>query len=55
MSSPNVANLAAKVLAVKPSLTPTQLIDLIKKGADRKEAGNTSYLLINPKRTLGLL
>ncbi len=55
MASPNVANLAAKLLAVDPALNPTQLIDLIKKGADRKTAGGMSYLLINPKRTLGML
>ncbi len=54
MSSPNVANLAAKLLALDPSLTPTQLIKLIKKGAD--EVGDEkSMLLINPKKTVGLL
>jgi hypothetical protein len=52
MSSPNVANLAGKILAIKPDLKPTQVIDLILKGADRKKAGDSTILLINPKRTL---
>ena len=54
MASPNVMNLAAKLVAVRPTLTPTQIIDSIKQGADRKE-GQLSYLLINPKRTVALL
>ncbi|HYR28570.1 MAG TPA: S8 family serine peptidase [Thermoanaerobaculia bacterium] len=45
MSSPQVANLAAKLLALDPSLTPAQLIALIGKGADEKK-------LIHPARTL---
>jgi subtilisin family serine protease len=55
MSSPNAANLAAKLLAVDPSLTPPKVIELIKKGADKKTAGGTSFLLMNPKRTVELL
>ena len=54
MAAPNVANLAAKLIATKPSLTPTQVIDLIKKGADLK-SGELSYLLMNPLRTIRLL
>ena len=53
MSSPNVLNLAAKLIALKPELQPTQVIDLIKRGADRKE-GKLSYLLMNPKRSAEL-
>ncbi len=52
MSSPNVANLAGKILAIKPKLKPAQVIGLIKKGADRKKTGDTTILLMNPKRTL---
>ncbi|MHC4697797.1 MAG: S8 family serine peptidase [Planctomycetota bacterium] len=55
MASPNVANLAAKLLAADPTLPPTHLIELIMRGAERRTAGDTSYLLINPKRTLGLI
>jgi hypothetical protein len=55
MASPNAANLAAKLLAVDPTLTPPQVIDLIKKGADRRTEGGRSFLLMNPKRTLELL
>ena len=52
MSSPNGANLAAKLVAVNPSLTPAQVIDLIIKGADRTDAG---ILLVHPRRTLELV
>ena len=54
MASPNAANLAAKLIALKPSLTPAQTIALIKKGADRVDK-EFSYLLMNPKRTVELL
>jgi subtilisin family serine protease len=54
MSSPNVMNLAAKLIALDPELTPAEVIDLIKRGADRKE-GALSYLLLNPKRSVELL
>ncbi|MDD2764879.1 MAG: S8 family serine peptidase [Opitutaceae bacterium] len=53
MASPNVANLAGKLLAVDPRLTVEQVIDLIKLGADRSAAGRLS--LINPRRSLALL
>jgi hypothetical protein len=55
MASPNVANLAAKLLAIDPALTPPQIIELIKKGADKKTAGGMTFLLMNPKRTVELL
>ncbi len=54
MASPNVANLAAKLLALDASLKPTQVIDLIKRGADKVE-GKKPLLLINPKKTVGLV
>ena len=46
MSSPQVANLAAKLLAVDPSLKPGKIIALIREGADEK--------LIHPARTVAL-
>ncbi len=55
MSSPNVANLAAKLLAVDPSLTPADLRELIEGGCDEVEAGTRTVRLINPKRSLELL
>jgi subtilisin family serine protease len=53
MASPNVVNLAAKLIALDPSLTPEQTIDLIKRGADRSADGRRD--LINPKATVALL
>lgn len=51
-SSPNVVNLAAKLLAIDPSLKPAEVIDLIKKGAQANDEG---LLLINPERSVHLL
>jgi subtilisin family serine protease len=53
MASPNVVNLAAKLIALDPSLTPEQTIALIKQGADRSADGRRN--LINPKATVVLL
>jgi hypothetical protein len=55
MASPNVANLAGKILARNPRLTPPEVIKLIKKGAEKRTEGDWTYLLINPKRTLEIL
>ena len=46
-----MANLAAKVFALKPELTPIQVKDLILRGAERNGRVN----LINPKKTLGFV
>jgi subtilisin family serine protease len=54
MAAPNVANLAAKLLALDPSLKPAQIIDYVKTGADKVE-GQRPLLLIHPQRTLALL
>ncbi len=51
MASPNVANLAAKILALKPNLSPKDVIALIEKGSDAMEE-DADLLLINPKATL---
>ena len=53
MASPNVANLAAKLFALDPSLTPAQAIELIKAGATTSEDGRRH--LIDPKRSVELL
>jgi subtilisin family serine protease len=34
MASPNVANLAGKMLAVNPNLTPAQIIEIIRETGD---------------------
>lgn len=53
MASPNVVNLAAKLIAIDPSLTPEQTIALMKKGSDASPDGRRH--LINPAATLALL
>lgn len=53
MASPNVVNLAAKLLALDPSLTVEQTIMLIKLGAERTADGRRN--LIHPQRSLALL
>jgi len=53
MSSPNVVNLAAKILAVDPDLTPSQLIEVIKEGTEVSADGRIT--LINPKATFEAL
>ena len=53
MASPNVTNLAAKLFALDPSLTPEQAIELIKAGATASEDGRRH--LIDPKKSVELL
>ncbi len=53
MASPNVANLAAKLIALDPSLTPVQVIELIKKGATASSDGRLH--LIDAKASVDLL
>ena len=50
MASPNVANLAGKLFAMRPELTPVQVKELILKGAEKNGRVN----LINPKKSLEL-
>ena len=50
MASPNVANLAAKILAVNPKLTPVQVIGLIRETSDRSPDGRR--VLINPRKAV---
>jgi subtilisin family serine protease len=53
MAAPNVANLAAKLFALDPSLSPEQVIDLIKRGATASEDGRRH--LIDEKHSVALL
>ena len=53
MSSPNVTNLAAKLLAIDPSLTPVEVIRLIEMGIETTEDGRR--FLIHPKKSIELL
>jgi hypothetical protein len=55
MASPNAANLAAKILAVKPDLKPADVIALIKKGVTPISEAKRRIPLIDPRRTLSLL
>ena len=50
MASPNVANLAGKLFAMKPELSVAQVKELILRGAERNGRVN----LINPKKSLEL-
>jgi subtilisin family serine protease len=53
MASPNVVNLAAKLIALDPRLTPEQTIALMKQGATPSADGRMH--LIDPKATVELL
>jgi subtilisin family serine protease len=55
MSSPNVANLAAKLLAVDPSLTTAELRQLIEDGTDEHQTGDRTVRLINPQKSMQIL
>jgi subtilisin family serine protease len=52
MASPQVVNLAAKILAVEPKLKPAEVIDIIRSTADKTPDGRRT--LINPKKALGV-
>ena len=53
MATPNVVNLAAKLFALDPKLTPAEAIDLIRRGATTSEDGRRH--LIDEKRSVALL
>jgi hypothetical protein len=53
MASPNVVNLAAKLLALDPALTPQQVIKLIVDGASLSDDGRRRN--IDPKHSVELL
>ena len=50
MASPNVANLAAKLLAAKPALKPTEVIAIIRDTADKTTDGRRT--LMNPAKAM---
>jgi len=52
MATPNVVNLAAKLFALDPKLTPAQAIDLVRRGATTSEDGRRH--LIDEKRSVEL-
>lgn len=53
MASPNVANLAAKLIALDPKLTPEQTIALMEEGSTASADGR--FHLIDPKASVELL
>jgi subtilisin family serine protease len=55
MSSPQVLNLAAKLLALDPSLDTAQLRSLILGGSDEKDLGSRRIRLLNPAASVALL
>lgn len=52
MASPQVANLAGKLLALNPKLSVAQVIECIEKGSDTSAEG---VKLINPKKSVALV
>jgi len=50
MSAPQVTNLAAKMLAVNPGLTPPDVIRIIRDTADKTADGRR--ILVNPKKAI---
>lgn len=51
LAAPQVVNLAAKLLALRPELTTEQLLDLIRSNADPLP-GHPGLSIVHPKRTL---
>jgi hypothetical protein len=54
MAAPQVANLAAKLLARNPTLRAPELKKLIVDGAEPRDAGGRILRLLHPKRTFEL-
>ncbi len=52
MAAPQVTNLAAKLFAVKPSLSVAQAKAIIISTADPREVGGKTVRLINPKKAV---
>ena len=53
MAAPAVVNLAAKLLAIGPSLTPTEVIQLIVAGSQSSADGRLH--IINPKASIAMI
>jgi hypothetical protein len=54
MASPEVANLAAKLFALDPTLKPADVMGLIRQGLEPAKS-NPRILLINPQKSVELL
>jgi subtilisin family serine protease len=54
MASPNVANLAGKIVALNPKLSPTEIVEAMKRTGDPLE-GYEGRIIVNPKRAVGVL
>jgi len=54
MASPNVCNLAAKLLAMDPSLKPAQVMQIIEKGCEA-HADDPKLLVVHPVLSAKLL
>ncbi len=50
MASPQVANLAGKILAVNPALNPAQVVAIIRSTSDKTPDGRRT--LVNPKKAI---
>ncbi len=55
MSSPQVLNLASKLLALDPELSVQELLTLIMEGADEKQLETRTIKLMNPRASVALL
>ena len=49
-----MVNLAAKIIAVEPYMTPQEVIELIMEGATPRD-GDENFLLLHPKNTMTIL
>jgi subtilisin family serine protease len=54
MASPNVANLAGKLVALNPKLSPTEIVQAMKQTGDPL-VGYDGRVIINPKRAVEAL
>jgi hypothetical protein len=55
MSSPQVLNLAAKLLAIDPTLSTAALRQLILDGSDEKVLPTRTIRLLNPAASVALI
>jgi hypothetical protein len=53
MASPNVANLAAKLFAIDPKLTPEQVLSIMEQTATQSADGRLH--LIDPKAAVAMV
>jgi subtilisin family serine protease len=54
MAAPQVSNLAAKILALKPEMTPAEVVALMRAHAD-PVPGQPGRFIINPKKTIAAI